>query len=56
VLKQPQTGIHSSKAAIMVQGLAFLSKKSWHTKNIANQERVWIEEQKKEAEGCKDLL
>jgi N-terminal domain of CBF1 interacting co-repressor CIR/Pre-mRNA splicing factor len=37
----------------MVQGLAFLSKKSWHTKNIANQERVWIEEQKKAAEDSK---
>lgn len=37
----------------MVQGLAFLSKKSWHTKNVANQERVWIEEQKKEAEDSK---
>ena len=37
----------------MVQGLAFLSKKSWHTKNLANQERVWIEEQKKAAEDSK---
>ena len=37
----------------MVQGLAFLSKKSWHTKNVANQERVWIEEQKKAAEETK---
>lgn len=39
----------------MVQGLAFLSKKSWHTKNMANQERVWIEEQKKAAEDSKTL-
>jgi hypothetical protein len=39
----------------MVQGLAFLSKKSWHTKNLANQERVWIEEQKKAAEDSKTL-
>lgn len=37
----------------MVQGLAFLSKKSWHVKNVANQERVWIEEQKKAAEETK---
>mmetsp|Transcript_1704 Transcript_1704/g.2319 ORF Transcript_1704/g.2319 Transcript_1704/m.2319 type:complete len:450 (+) Transcript_1704:349-1698(+) len=37
----------------MVQGLAFLSKKSWHVKNIANQERVWVEEQKKAAEELK---
>ena len=34
----------------MVQGLAFLSKKSWHTKNFANQEKVWIAEEKKRAE------
>ena len=37
----------------MVQGLAFLSKKSWHTKNKANQEKVWIAEQKKEQETAK---
>lgn len=37
----------------MVQGLAFLSKKSWHTKNKANQERVWVAEQQKEAEAAK---
>jgi hypothetical protein len=37
----------------MVQGLAFLSKKSWHTKNLNNQEKVWIAEQKKEAEANK---
>ena len=37
----------------MVQGLAFLSKKSWHTKNKANQEKVWIAEQKKEEETAK---
>lgn len=37
----------------MVQGLAFLSKKSWHTKNKANQEKVWIAEQKKEQESAK---
>lgn len=38
---------------IMVQGLAFLSKKSWHTKNLANQEKVWIAEQRKAAEETK---
>lgn len=37
----------------MVQGLAFLSKKSWHTKNLANQEKVWMAEQRKEAEAQK---
>jgi len=37
----------------MVQGLAFLSKKSWHTKNKSNQEKVWIAEQKKEQETAK---
>ena len=37
----------------MVQGLAFLSKKSWHTKNLANQEKVWIAEQRKAAEETK---
>ena len=34
----------------MVQGLGFLSKKSWHTKNLANQERVFLAEQRKEEE------
>jgi hypothetical protein len=34
----------------MVQGLAFLSKKSWHTKNLANQEKVWIAQQRLEQE------
>jgi hypothetical protein len=37
----------------MVQGLGFLSKKSWHTKNKSNQERVWMEEQKQAAEESK---
>jgi hypothetical protein len=37
----------------MVQGLAFLSKKSWHTKNKVNQEKVWIAEQQKEQETAK---
>jgi len=34
----------------MVQGLAFLSKKSWHVKNKANQEKVWLAEQRQQAE------
>ena len=37
----------------MVQGLAFLSKKSWHTKNLSNQSKVWQAEQQKEAEDSK---
>jgi hypothetical protein len=37
----------------MVQGLAFLSKKSWHTKNLSNQEKVWVAEQRKDAEDQK---
>jgi hypothetical protein len=37
----------------MVQGLAFLSKKSWHTKNLVNQEKVWMAEQQKAAEETK---
>mmetsp|Transcript_14112 Transcript_14112/g.19763 ORF Transcript_14112/g.19763 Transcript_14112/m.19763 type:complete len:192 (-) Transcript_14112:134-709(-) len=37
----------------MVQGLAFLSKKSWHTKNLANQEKVWMAEQQAAAEASK---
>lgn len=37
----------------MVQGLKFLSKKSWHVKNAANQEKVWLAEQRKEAEDRK---
>jgi hypothetical protein len=37
----------------MVQGLGFLSKKSWHTKNLVNQEKVWMAEQKREAEKVK---
>eukprot|EP00978_Attheya_sp_CCMP212_P002916 scaffold6007_cov47-Attheya_sp.AAC.3 len=37
----------------MVAGLAFLSKKSFHTKNLDNQERVWIAEQKQAAEDQK---
>jgi hypothetical protein len=37
----------------MVQGLGFLSKKSWHTKNKVNQEKVWVAEQQKEAEVAK---
>ena len=37
----------------MVQGIAFLSKKSFHTANLNNQEKVWIAEQKKKAEDAK---
>mmetsp|Transcript_13183 Transcript_13183/g.24443 ORF Transcript_13183/g.24443 Transcript_13183/m.24443 type:complete len:623 (+) Transcript_13183:45-1913(+) len=36
-----------------MSGLSFLSKKSWHTSNLKNQERVWVEEQRKEAEDAK---
>lgn len=34
-------------------GLSFLSKKSWHTSNLCNQEKVWIAEQKAESEARK---
>ena len=37
----------------MVQGLAFLSKKSWHTKNLNNQEKVWIGEEQAKQETLK---
>jgi hypothetical protein len=37
----------------MVQGLAFLSKKSWHTKNLANQEKVWMAEEREKNEQRK---
>lgn len=37
----------------MPKGLAFLSKKSWHTSNMCNQEKVWIAEQEKKAEDIK---
>ena len=37
----------------MVQGLGFLAKKSWHTKNMANQEKVWVAEERKRAEEQK---
>ena len=38
-------------------GLSFLSKKSWHTSNLDNQERVWLAEQKaaSEAQKTKEL-
>ncbi|EKX36466.1 hypothetical protein GUITHDRAFT_117357 [Guillardia theta CCMP2712] len=36
--------------------LAFLAKKSWHTANINNQERVWLKEQEKEREKKKTEL
>mgnify|MGYP000041012408 CR=1 FL=1 len=35
--------------------LAFLAKKSWHTTNLKNVEKVWVREQKKEAEEKKLL-
>jgi hypothetical protein len=37
----------------MPKGLAFLSKKSWHTSKLCNQEKVWIAEQEKQAEDIK---
>jgi len=41
----------------MPKGLAFLSKKSWHTSKLCNQEKVWIAEQEKQAEDikCREL-
>ena len=33
-----------------MSALAFLAKKSWHTKNMKNVERVWEAEQEKERE------
>ena len=33
--------------------LAFLGKKSWHTKNLKNVERVWIAEEREKAEQRK---
>lgn len=37
----------------MPKGLAFLSKKSWHTSKLCNQEKVWIAEQQQKAEEVK---
>jgi N-terminal domain of CBF1 interacting co-repressor CIR/Pre-mRNA splicing factor len=37
----------------MVQGMAFLSKKSFNPTNLSNQKRVWEVEQKKAAEDAK---
>lgn len=37
----------------MPKGLAFLSKKSWHTSKLCNQEKVWIAEQQQQAEEIK---
>ena len=37
----------------MPKGLAFLSKKSFHTAKLCNQEKVWIAEKEKEAEDAK---
>ena len=34
-------------------GLSFLSKKSWHVKNMNNQERVWLAEQAKATEEAR---
>ncbi|KAL7509727.1 hypothetical protein ACHAXN_006693 [Cyclotella atomus] len=34
-------------------GLSFLAKKSWHTSNLSNQEKVWLAEQKAAAEAQK---
>ncbi|EED88678.1 hypothetical protein THAPSDRAFT_269723 [Thalassiosira pseudonana CCMP1335] len=34
-------------------GLSFLAKKSWHTSNLSNQEKVWLAEQKAIAEEAK---
>lgn len=34
-------------------GLSFLSKKSWHTSNVKNVEKVWIAEQEKDEEAKK---
>ena len=34
-------------------GLSFLAKKSWHTSNIDNVERVWLAEQEKVKESKK---
>eukprot|EP00956_Cyclotella_meneghiniana_P006367 scaffold8354_cov68-Cyclotella_meneghiniana.AAC.6 len=34
-------------------GLSFLAKKSWHTSNLSNQEKVWLAEQKAAAESQK---
>lgn len=36
--------------------LAFLAKKSWHTTNISNQEKVWLRQQEKEQEKKKTEL
>ena len=33
--------------------LAFLAKKSWHTTNISNQEKVWLKQQEQEREKKK---
>lgn len=37
----------------MPKGLAFLSKKSFHTSKLCNQEKVWLAEKAKEAEDAK---
>jgi N-terminal domain of CBF1 interacting co-repressor CIR len=52
-LASQRTATASASSFTMVQGLAFLSKKSWHTKNLNNQEKVWVAEERKNAEARK---
>jgi N-terminal domain of CBF1 interacting co-repressor CIR/Pre-mRNA splicing factor len=52
-LASQRTATASASSFTMVQGLAFLSKKSWHTKNLNNQEKVWVAEERKKAEARK---
>ena len=50
--KREDKRTHFNHSKIM-PGLSFLSKKSWHTSNLCNQEKVWIAEQKAESEARK---
>ena len=49
---QPYACVDASAARKFAMSLSFLSKKSWHTTNLQNVEKVWLAEQaeKKEAE------
>ena len=44
---------HDVRPLLLYRSLAFLSKKSWHTTNLKNVEKVWLAEQEQQKEEQK---
>jgi uncharacterized protein YifE (UPF0438 family) len=51
--RDPGAGARHKEKEVATMSLAFLAKKSWHTTNISNQEKVWLKQEEQAREKKK---